>query len=154
MNRAIYSLALCLVVLASACTKQNGPDSNAPAASQPAIVAPAQAGAAVTELRMEDSKIGTGALAKSGNLVSIHYTGWLADGKRFVSSRDRNEPFNFVLGAGQVIKGWDQGVTGMKVGGVRKLTVPPKLGYGGLGEGGAVPPNATLVFEVELLSVN
>lgn len=102
-------------------------------------------------LQYEDIKIGSGATAKAGNLVSVHYTGWLTDGSKFDSSKDRNEPFDFNLGAGQVIKGWDEGVQGMQVGGVRKLTIPAALGYGARGAGGVIPPNATLVFEVEFL---
>ena len=104
-------------------------------------------------LQIEDQVQGTGAEAKSGQRVSVHYTGWLTDGKKFDSSVDRGKPFSFQLGAGQVIKGWDQGVAGMKVGGKRKLTIPPDLGYGARGAGGVIPPNATLVFEVELLGV-
>ncbi|QSQ12585.1 FKBP-type peptidyl-prolyl cis-trans isomerase [Myxococcus landrumensis] len=104
-------------------------------------------------LKIEDSKEGTGDVAKAGQTVSVHYVGTLTDGKKFDSSRDRGQPFSFKLGAGQVIQGWDQGVAGMKVGGVRKLTIPPELGYGARGAGGVIPPNATLVFEVELLGV-
>ncbi len=104
-------------------------------------------------LTYEDLTEGTGALAQASRTVSVHYTGWLTNGKKFDSSRDRNLPFTFDLGAGRVIKGWDEGVAGMKVGGKRKLTIPPALGYGARGAGGAIPPNATLVFEVELLSV-
>jgi len=102
---------------------------------------------------MEDTKLGTGAVATPGKNVSVHYTGWLTNGTKFDSSKDRGEPFAFSLGAGQVIRGWDQGVAGMKVGGIRKLTIPPNLGYGERGAGGVIPPNATLVFEVELLGV-
>jgi FKBP-type peptidyl-prolyl cis-trans isomerase FkpA len=105
----------------------------------------------------EDRIAGTGDEAKAGQSVSVHYTGWLfyggERGKKFDSSRDRGDPFEFPLGAGHVIKGWDEGVQGMKVGGKRKLTIPPAMGYGARGAGGVIPPNATLVFEVELLGV-
>jgi FKBP-type peptidyl-prolyl cis-trans isomerase len=107
----------------------------------------------VTELQIEDIRVGDGAEAKAGKQVSVHYVGTLTDGKKFDSSRDRGRPFSFGLGAGQVIAGWDQGVAGMKVGGLRKLTIPPHLGYGAQGAGGVIGPNATLVFEVELLGV-
>jgi FKBP-type peptidyl-prolyl cis-trans isomerase FkpA len=104
-------------------------------------------------LEYEDLKVGTGAEAKRGNTVNVHYTGWLTSGKKFDSSVDRGEPFSFKLGAGMVIRGWDEGVAGMKIGGTRKLTIPPELGYGADGAGGVIPPNATLVFDVELLGV-
>jgi len=101
----------------------------------------------------EDITPGEGTEATAGRMVSVHYTGWLTDGSKFDSSKDRNDPFTFPLGAGHVIKGWDEGGRGMKEGGVRKLTIPPQLGYGARGAGGVIPPNATLVFEVELLKV-
>jgi FKBP-type peptidyl-prolyl cis-trans isomerase FkpA len=104
-------------------------------------------------LQYEDLTIGTGATANPGQLVTVHYTGWLTDGQKFDSSKDRNDPFQFQLDGGMVIRGWDEGVQGMLVGGVRKLTIPPELGYGRRGAGGVIPPNATLVFEIELLAV-
>ncbi len=114
----------------------------------------------ITQLQMEDTVVGSGAEAKAGHKVSVHYTGWLYDpakpnnrGTKFDSSKDRNDPFDFPLGAGHVIAGWDQGFAGMKVGGTRVLTIPPHMGYGARGAGGVIPPNAILVFEVELLGV-
>ena len=111
-------------------------------------------------LQYEDTKVGDGDEAKAGQRVQVHYTGWLHDptasnqrGKKFDSSKDRGQPFVFGLGQGQVIRGWDEGVQGMKVGGTRVLTIPAELGYGARGAGGAIPPNATLVFEVDLLGV-
>ncbi|MDA8127481.1 MAG: FKBP-type peptidyl-prolyl cis-trans isomerase [Betaproteobacteria bacterium] len=108
----------------------------------------------MSELIIEDLVTGSGDTAKAGQYVSVHYTGWLTNGQKFDSSLDRNDPFEFRLGTGQVIRGWDEGVAGMQVGGKRKLTIPPELGYGARGAGGVIPPNATLVFEVELLGVN
>lgn len=105
-------------------------------------------------LVVEDLVTGDGPAAESGRNVTVHYTGWLMDGSRFDSSKDRHEPFEFGLGRRQVIAGWDEGVQGMQVGGVRKLTIPPQLGYGARGAGGVIPPNATLVFEVELLAID
>ncbi|WP_245583921.1 FKBP-type peptidyl-prolyl cis-trans isomerase [Rubritepida flocculans] len=109
---------------------------------------------------MEDLTTGEGAMALAGKRVEVHYTGWLHDpkapetkGRKFDSSRDRGEPFAFPLGEGRVIAGWDRGVAGMRVGGHRRLTIPPEMGYGARGAGGVIPPNATLVFEVELLAV-
>ena len=109
------------------------------------------------QLIIEDITVGTGAEARPGTHISVHYTGWLFnDGKqgaKFDSSKDRGQPFDFPLGAGHVIRGWDEGFAGMKVGGVRRLTIPPEMGYGARGAGGVIPPNATLLFEVELLGV-
>ncbi|MEN8177308.1 MAG: FKBP-type peptidyl-prolyl cis-trans isomerase [Pseudomonadota bacterium] len=107
-----------------------------------------------TGLKYEDLAAGDGDVATAGQSVSVHYTGWLTDGSKFDSSVDRNEPFTFMLGRGMVIRGWDEGVQGMKVGGKRKLTIPPQLGYGAAGAGGVIPANATLVFDVELLAIN
>jgi FKBP-type peptidyl-prolyl cis-trans isomerase len=108
-------------------------------------------------LKYTDDKAGDGATATAGNKVSVHYTGWLSDngakGKKFDSSVDRGQPFQFTLGAHQVIAGWDEGVAGMNVGGKRTLTIPPELGYGARGAGGVIPPDATLIFDVELLGV-
>ncbi len=120
----------------------------------------AQGQSNLTQLEATDLKPGTGAAAHAGQTVSVHYTGWLYDGaaadhkgRKFDSSKDRGEPFSFRLGAGQVIPGWDHGVEGMNVGGERRLTIPPAMAYGSRGAGGVIPPNATLVFDVELLGV-
>jgi FKBP-type peptidyl-prolyl cis-trans isomerase FkpA len=162
---AVLVCATGLAIGAAGCTKgcnKEAPPSGeqAPAAGGDAA-APSQGTAAgggqptapVTELKIEELKVGTGDAATPGKVVKVHYTGWLTDGKKFDSSLDRGEPFSFPLGEGRVIPGWEQGVNGMKVGGKRKLTIPPQLGYGEAGAGGVIPPNATLVFEVELLGV-
>lgn len=107
----------------------------------------------VSGLIYEDTILGEGVEARTGDHVVVHYTGWLTNGSKFDSSKDRSDPFSFPLGQRHVISGWDEGVQGMKIGGTRKLTIPPQLGYGARGAGGAIPPNATLVFEVELLTI-
>ncbi len=108
----------------------------------------------MAELEIEDQIVGDGEEAIAGQTVEVHYTGWLTDGTKFDSSHDRNDTFSFKLGGGQVIAGWDQGVAGMKIGGTRKLTIPSDLGYGERGAGGVIPPNATLVFKVELIGLS
>ncbi len=105
-------------------------------------------------LEIEDQIVGEGEEAVAGQTVEVHYTGWLTDGTKFDSSHDRDQTFSFKLGGGQVIAGWDQGVAGMKIGGARKLTIPADLGYGERGAGGVIPPNATLVFKVELIGLS
>ncbi len=144
-TKLLFALLLGSAVITTACSK---PD------------LPAMESTQVTELIKNDTKLGTGAEAIAGHDISVHYTGWLYDetapehkGKKFDSSRDRGEPFDFPLGAGHVIKGWDQGFAGMKVGGQRTLIIPAAMGYGTRGAGGVIPPNATLVFDVELLAV-
>jgi len=131
---------------------------DAPAAAPAAIKAANAFVKTASGLQYQDLKLGTGPVAMGGTEVTVHYTGWLQNpdgspGKKFDSSRDRGDPFKFPLGAGHVIKGWDEGVQGMKVGGVRKLIIPAALGYGARGAGGVIPPGATLIFEVELLGV-
>ena len=126
-----------------------------------APAAPGEKAAAMSEntlttasgLQYVDTKVGTGASPQAGQTAVVHYTGWLLDGKKFDSSKDHGQPFSFQVGRGQVIKGWDEGVATMKVGGTRTLIIPPDLGYGARGAGGVIPPNATLKFEVELLEV-
>ncbi|MGQ0736384.1 MAG: FKBP-type peptidyl-prolyl cis-trans isomerase [Acidobacteriota bacterium] len=142
----LSTLLMCLLPLSSACS--SSPESNVMADS------------GISTLQKTDVTPGTGTEALNGMSVRVHYTGWLynavaADyrGAKFDSSKDRNEPFEFRLGDGEVIAGWDEGVAGMKVGGTRVLTIPPSKGYGARGAGGVIPPNATLVFEIELLGV-
>ena len=157
-NAAVIGLALVLVGCnqqkASTTTDSSTAAPSTPSAtsSAPATTAPGSAQEITTRsgLKMTELKVGEGAVAENGSNVSVQYTGWLTDGTQFDSSVGRG-PFTFRIGAGQVIPGWDEGVKGMRVGGKRKLTIPPDLGYGASGAGGVIPPNATLVFEVELL---
>ena len=162
---SLFSVTALLAAMAMAatllvgCGGQPAQTSDPAPAEQTAPETPAEAPAEtpapmfedVTELVTDDVKEGDGAEATDGKTVVVHYTGWLSDGTKFDSSLDRGQPFEFVLGAGNVIPGWEQGVAGMKVGGTRRLTIPPALGYGEQGAGGVIPPNATLLFEVELL---
>ena len=150
MNRLTKQAVVCgvmlMALLASGCGEENAPmDTNANKA--PAEIT------TTSGLKYIDLTVGTGVEARPGKSVSVHYTGWLTNGTKFDSSKDRNQPFSFVLGQGMVIKGWDEGLSTMKVGGKRRLTIPPELAYGARGAGGVIPPNATLVFEVELLDV-
>lgn len=133
-------------------TPEESPEATAPEAATPDEFPKAEA-KDVNKLIIKDVKVGTGAEATPGKSVTVNYTGWLTDGTKFDSSKDSGQPFVFPLGAGQVIKGWDEGVAGMKVGGKRILVIPPDKGYGEQGAGGVIPPNATLVFTVELLDV-
>jgi peptidylprolyl isomerase len=142
-------------------TNEAAPPANAPAAagsSKETKLPGAEIGNAKIEktasgLQYADLVVGKGSPPEKGQTVTVHYTGWLTDGKKFDSSVDRGQPFDFPLGQGQVIKGWDEGVAGMRMGGKRKLIIPPDLGYGSHGAGGVIPPGATLVFDVELLDV-
>ena len=149
MAHQLYRVAIVIAVIAAAaaCAAEENAEENMGQSN-------------ITELIRTDETTGGGHEAAAGRTVTVHYTGWLYDqskpdhkGKKFDSSRDRGEPFAFRLGRGQVIRGWDEGVAGMKVGGRRTLTIPPDYGYGAQGAGGAIPPNATLIFDVELLDV-
>jgi FKBP-type peptidyl-prolyl cis-trans isomerase len=144
----IAALAV-IVLIVGAVVVLQGSTSNSSGGSSPS---PTVQGDAAGELKSTDEVVGTGAEAVTGKTVAVHYTGTLDDGTKFDSSRDRNEPFEFTLGAGEVIKGWDQGVVGMKVGGKRKLVIPPHLGYGNQANG-KIPANSTLNFDIELLEV-
>lgn len=145
MNRAIWiaNLMLGMVLTVNFAGAQEGPTKFEGKMTKTA-----------SGLEYFDLKVGTGTVAEKGKVVSVHYTGWLTTGKKFDSSVDRRSPFSFPLGGGQVIKGWDEGVAGMKVGGKRQLRIPPELGYGARGVGnGLIPPNSVLIFDVELLEV-
>jgi FKBP-type peptidyl-prolyl cis-trans isomerase len=147
------SLVLVLLGSVAGCSKLTAPPSAEPPRDPHTVQPTAPAERAPAKLDITDLSVGSGAEAKSGDRVRVHYTGTLLDGSKFDSSRDRNDPFTFKLGVGQVIKGWDQGVAGMKVGGRRKLVIPPELGYGDRGAGERIPPKSTLVFDVELLGI-
>lgn len=166
VEKLIVLLLLVAAVAIPACSEKGqnpsssaSPDMSAsapaPAGGQKDSPASLPQGAVTTPsgLSYADLVPGTGPQPEAGKPVTVHYTGWLVNGAKFDSSRDRKEPFSFVMGAGQVIPGWEEGVKTMKVGGKRKLVIPPNLAYGAAGAGGVVPPNATLVFEVELLSL-
>jgi len=153
VNPSVIATTLLFTVLSGNAMAQTGAPGTASASSAASMGAP-------TTLKLIDRKVGDGALAESGAPINVHYTGYLWNaaapdnkGAKFDSSIDRKVPFGFILGAGRVIKGWDEGVVGMKVGGQRTLIIPPDKGYGERGAGGAIPPNATLVFDVELISV-
>lgn len=169
MLKYIIFIVVAVIVVAGVVMYRNGSQqASAPTAPADAtgaiapVAAPAATGTPITNskpvtmqngLIIEDVKVGTGETAVKGALITVHYVGTLDNGTKFDSSRDRGEPFQFPLGQGMVIQGWEQGFEGMKIGGVRKLTIPPSLGYGAQGAGGVIPPNATLHFEVELLGV-
>lgn len=142
----IAAFALCALPLAGLAFA-NPPSGAKPGATEPEWKKNASG------LEYQELKVGEGVEAKAGKVVDVHYTGWLLDGTKFDSSVDRGKPFSFHLGAGEVIRGWDEGVAGMKVGGKRKLRIPAELGYGSRGAGGVIPGNATLIFDVELLGV-
>lgn len=158
VEKYLILFLLIAFALIPACSQNEGKKQDEQKPAQ-AGQAPAQAGGenllkTVSGLQYADLVPGSGNSPKQGKKVTVHYTGWLTNGTKFDSSVDRNEPFTFVIGAGQVIPGWDEGVMSMKIGGKRKLVIPPELGYGAGGAGGVIPPNATLVFEVILLDIN
>ena len=155
MRYVVVVLILATLALLAALILTEAPaDKAGDGANDTRTATPEDGMSATTGLQIIDEKVGDGREAKAGDNVRVHYTGTLKDGKKFDSSLDRNEPFKFKLGAGQVIQGWDKGVAGMKVGGKRKLIIPPELGYGARGAGGLIPPNAELTFTVELLGID
>jgi FKBP-type peptidyl-prolyl cis-trans isomerase FkpA len=152
--KLINILLACACAFALSACKAETSTSTTPSQEKSAMTS------SITELQKIDTQVGTGREAEPGFNISVHYTGWLYDataadkkGKKFDSSLDRKQPFDFALGAGQVIQGWDEGFAGMKIGGKRTLIIPPEMGYGARGAGGVIPPNATLIFDVELLDV-
>jgi peptidylprolyl isomerase len=145
------TLATIATLATSACSQAIEPSQTQPQAGQ--VGGQTNLTTTPSGLQYEDIKVGDGPSPRAGQTVVVHYTGWLTNGKKFDSSVDRGQPFKFAIGQGQVIKGWDEGVMSMKVGGKRKLTIPPHLGYGQRGMPGAIPPNATLVFDVQLLGL-
>lgn len=156
-TNAIIGIAVSVLLVAGfACTSKNQSATTGSGAANTggAQTASAPQAAAVTDLKVEDLTVGNGAEAVAGKKVTVHYTGWLTNGTKFDSSLDRGQPFPFPLGAGRVIQGWDKGVAGMKVGGKRRLTIPPQMGYGERGAPPVIPPNSTLIFEVQLLGVD
>ena len=152
MKRTIALLLITVMVTAVSMPAQNGRNMGAKSPAAPAKVEGPGVKTA-SGLQYWELQKGTGPEAVKGSNVTVHYTGWLTNGKKFDSSLDRNQPFQFTLGAGQVIRGWDEGVAGMRVGGKRQLRIPPQLGYGARGAANVIPPNSTLVFDVELLAV-
>lgn len=151
MRNSLFISLLAIATIALA--PMNAVDAKSKKACPPGQVKKGETVTTQSGLKYQDLVVGKGKQPQNGQTVVVHYTGWLTNGTKFDSSLDRNDPFKFKLGQGDVIKGWDEGVATMKVGGKRKLTIPPELAYGANGAGSAVPPNATLVFDVELLDV-
>lgn len=152
-SKWMYALVALLAVLPTVALADNPPAKVSQGSTKMTDAAKKPPVTTASGLQYVEEVVGTGATPKTGQTVVVHYTGTLESGKKFDSSRDRNQPFEFTLGVGQVIKGWDEGISTMKVGGKRKLTIPPQLGYGARGAGGVIPPNATLLFDVELLGL-